>query len=341
MSAADAIPRPTVLLTDPIHTDAHARLAEGADIAVLPDGLSGQESDAALRAMLANAHGLIVRRQLPADLFDSPNRLRGVVRHGVGLDFIPVTQASERGIPVGNTPEVNANAVAEYVFAGMLAMTRRLAEFDGEVRRGNWQSRRNAGIVGFDLRGRTLGVIGYGAIGRRIGEIAAQGFSMKLAAHTSTPSRLPAHVAALSLPELFAASDFVVVACPLTPQTRGMVNAQVLAHAKPGAVLINVARGPVIREQELANALDAGMIGGAVLDVFEVQPLPMDSGLRKHPRVLLTPHLAGITQDSDRAMGMLAVDTMLALIRGERPDNIVNQEIYKQKIYKRSKETGT
>jgi D-3-phosphoglycerate dehydrogenase len=328
MSSRPAVPRPKVVLTDPIHADAHARLIGDADIVVLPDGVSGEESHAALRALMVNAHGLIVRRLLPDDLFDSPGDLRGVVRHGVGLDFIPVARASARQVPVANTPAVNANAVAEYAFAAMLAMSRRLAHFDQQVRQGNWQSRRTAGTDTFDLHGRTIGVIGYGAIGRRIGEIAGQGFSMKVVAHTTTPSRLPPHVGALSLNELFSASDFIIIACPLTPQTRGMVDRHALAHAKPGAVLINVGRGPVIREDDLVDALNAGKISGAVLDVFEVQPLPANSGLRKHPGVLLTPHLAGITQDAERAMGMMAVDTVLALIRGERPDNIVNKEIY-------------
>ena len=321
---------PTVILTDPIHPDAHARLATQAHIAVLPDGLSCAQSDATLHSLLTTAHGLIVRRQLPDDLFDRPGALRGVVRQGVGLDFIPVARASAQGIPVANTPAVNANAVAEYVFAALFSMSRQLAQFDQSVRQDNWQSRRGAGAKTFDLRGRTLGVIGYGSIGKRIGEIATQGFAMRMAAHTTTPARLPAHVAALSLEELFAVCDFLVVACPLTPQTRGMVNRHVIAHAKPGAMLINVGRGPVICEADLLSALNAGTISAAVLDVFEVQPLPLDSGLRLHPRVLLTPHLAGITQDAERAMGIMAVDTMLALIRGERPDNIVNQEIYNQ-----------
>lgn len=320
--------RPTILLTDRIHPEAHARLALDANIVVLPDGLSREESDAALRTMLPGAQGLIVRRQLPENLFDTPARLCGVVRHGVGLDFIPVAQASARQIPVANTPAVNANAVAEYVFAAMFAMSRQLAFFDLEVRQGNWQSRQTAGQKTSDLRGRTLGVIGYGAIGSRIGEIANLGFSMKVAAHTTTPLRLPAYVEALSLEALFAASDFLVVACPLTPQTRGMIDRRVIAFAKPGAVLINVGRGPIVCEDDLASALTAGTISGAVLDVFEVQPLPVDSGLRKHPKVILTPHLAGITQDAERAMGILAVDTMLALVRGERPDNVVNREIY-------------
>lgn len=328
MNAKPSTLRPTVLLTDPIHPDAHARLVEEADVVMLPECLSTEISDAALRRLITKAHGLIVRRQLPDDLFDHASNLLGVVRHGVGLDFIPVGHATKKGIAVANTPAVNANAVAEYAFAAMLGASRRLAHFDGQIRNDNWQSRRTAPAETFELHGRTVGVIGYGAIGRRIGEIAEQGFSMKVVAYTATPSRLPTHVTALSLEELFAASDFIVVACPLTTQTRGMVNREILLHARPKTILINVGRGPVIREDDLATALEENRLGGAVLDVFEVQPLPESSMLRRHPRVLLTPHLAGITQDAERAMGMMAVQSMLALARGERLDNIVNQEIF-------------
>lgn len=328
MNRVAAHARPRVILTDPIHPDAREQLAQAADVMVLPTAETVAESHAALRSLLADAHGLIVRRQLPDDIFDAPGRLCGVVRHGVGLDFIPVARATTQHIPVANTPGVNANAVAEYVFAAMLATTRRLAEFDRQVRQANWASRWTAATTTFELRGRTIGIIGYGAIGKRVGEIAMLGFGMKVAAHTATPSRLPAGVNAMALDALVAASDFVVVACPLTPETRGMVNRDVLACAKPGCVLINVGRGPVVRQDDVADALAAGRLKGAVLDVFEVQPLPQDSPLRNHPGVLLTPHLAGITQDAERAMGMMAAETMLALIRGERPDNTVNKIVW-------------
>ena len=319
---------PTVLLTDPIHPDAQARLAAQAEVRVIPAGLSPEPAQAALRTLLAGAHGLIVRRQLPDDVFDTPGTLQAVVRQGVGLDFIPVARATAMKLPVANTPAVNANAVAEYVFAAMFAASRQLAWFDQQVREGRWAVRGEAGARTHDLRGRTLGLIGYGAIGQRIAQIASAGFDMRLLAHTRTPSSLPAHVSAASLADLFAASDVVVVACPLTPETRGMVDANVLRHAKPGALLINVGRGPVVREADLVAALDAGLIGGAVLDVFEIQPLPDDSGLRRHPRVILTPHVAGVTDDAERAMGLMAVDTVLALLRGERPPNVVNPEIF-------------
>lgn len=318
-----------VLLTDPLHPDAQARLAEWADVSQLPDGLTRAQSDAALREAMADTQGLIVRRLLPPDLFDRPHALRGVMRQGVGLDFIPVDRATANGIPVGNTPAVNANAVAEYVFAALLAHSRQLAAFDASVRAGDWAARTQAGARTFELQGRTLGVVGYGAIGQRIGDIAQRGFGMTLAVCTGTPSKVPAGIATLSLQALFAASDFIVIACPLTPQTRGMVNAAVLAHARPGAVLVNVGRGPVVREDDLVMALDSGRLAGAVLDVFETQPLPDDSALRRHPGVLLTPHLAGLTQEAARAMGLLAVDTLAALLlRGEQPPNIVNPQVF-------------
>lgn len=320
---------PRVLLTDPLHPDAQARLAEWADVSQLPDGLTRARSDAALREAMADTQGLIVRRLLPPDLFDRPHALRGVMRQGVGLDFIPVDRATANGIPVGNTPAVNANAVAEYVFAALLAHSRQLAAFDASVRAGDWAARTQAGGRTFELQGRTLGVVGYGAIGQRIGVIAQRGFGMTLAVCTGTPSKVPAGIATLSLQALFAASDFIVIACPLTPQTRGMVNADVLAHARPGAVLVNVGRGPVVREDDLVMALDSGRLAGAVLDVFETQPLPDDSALRRHPGVLLTPHLAGLTQEAERAMGLLAVDTLAALLlRGEQPPNIVNPQVF-------------
>lgn len=321
----DTLPaQPKVVLTDAIHPDAHAALARDA-IVLSPDPqLAGTAAADALRHLVQDAQGLIVRRQLPADIFDGPHRLRGVVRHGVGVDFIPVDRATAQGLPVANTPDVNANAVAEYAVMAMLEGARRLRHFDAEVRRGAWNARRSAGALTYELRGRLLGIVGFGAIGRRIAEIASAGFGMQVAAHTRSVSRLPAAVGACGLAELFERSDFVVLACPLTEQTRGMINHDVLARARPGLVLVNVARGPVIDEPALVSALQAGVLGGAVLDVFATQPLPMDSPLRNHPRVTLTPHLAGTTGDAERAMGLLAVQTQLALIRGERPSNIVN-----------------
>jgi D-3-phosphoglycerate dehydrogenase len=320
--------RPKVVLTDAIHPKAHALLADAATVVVLDASMDATTATRILRDEVRDAQGLIVRRQLPPDLFDGPNALRGIVRHGVGLDFIPVDSATRHGLPVANTPEVNANAVAEYAIAAMLESARRFRFFDNQVRQGNWNERKNAASTTFELNGRAVGIVGFGAIGERVAQIAANGFGMHVAAYTRTPSRLPEGIPAMTMEDLFERSDFIVLACPLTEQTRGLVNHDVLSRAKPGLVLVNVARGAVVDETDLIDALEAGQIAGAALDVFATQPLPMDSRLRNHPRVLLTPHLAGTTQDAERAMGLMAVETQLALLRGERPENVVNRECY-------------
>ncbi|QHJ01698.1 hydroxyacid dehydrogenase [Xylophilus rhododendri] len=320
--------RPVVLSTDGLHPDVAERLACWAELQYLPPGLSPAQSDDALREAVGRVQGLIVRRQLPADLFERPLALRAVMRQGVGLDFIPVDRATAHGIPVGNTPAVNANAVAEYVFAGLLAHSRQLAAFDARVRAGDWSARTQAGARTFELRGRTLGLLGFGAVGRRIAAIGEHGFGMRISTCTQTPSAVPEGIAAMPLEALFEASDVIVIACPLTPATRGLVDARVLRHARPHALLVNVGRGPVVQEEDLADALEQGRLAGAVLDVFATQPLPSGSRLRRHPGVLLTPHLAGVTQEAERAMGLLAVDTLQALLRGERPANTVNPAVF-------------
>ncbi len=183
--------RPRIVLTDAIASEAAAMLAEQADVALLGD--PGAED---LPGAIRNADALIVRRQLPADLFEQPNSLRVVVRHGVGLDFIPVDRATAAGIVVANTPSVNANAVAEYVLAAMLAQSRRLAEYDHAVRAGDWQVRLQAGRRTFDLRSRSVGIVGFGAIGRRVAELCGA-VGMRVAACTRTASSLPPDVASL------------------------------------------------------------------------------------------------------------------------------------------------
>jgi D-3-phosphoglycerate dehydrogenase len=315
-----------IILTDTIHPQAHRILEQETEVITLDSALPADQAEYKLRQLITDAQGLIVRRKLPDGIFDSGNTLRGVVRHGVGLDFIPVDSATRHGIPVANTPDVNANSVAEYAITAILESARRLNHFDQMVRSGNWPARKTAPSLTFEVKGRTLGIIGFGAIGQRVAEIAACGLGMNIVVHTRSASRVPEKWPALKVEALFANSDFVVLACPLNDQTRGLINEQTLRHAKPGLMIINVARGAVINEPDLLDALENKIISGAVLDVFENQPLAMHHKLLTHPNVILTPHVAGMTQDSERAMSMLAVQTQLALIRGERPVNIVNPD---------------
>ncbi len=319
--------QPIVILTDQINPDAMALLARGAQVRVLPAELSAADGQQWLREQIGQAHGLIVRRQLPADLFDAAPALKVVARHGVGLDFIPVEAATQRRIPVLNTPNVNANAVAEYAIAGMLAAARRLHQYNQAVREGRWSVRMAAGASTFELRGRTLGLVGFGAIGSQVAQIATAGFGMQAIAHTRSPGRLPAGIEGVDLAALFARSDYIVLACPLTEQTRGLVDDALLAQVRPGACLINVARGPVIDEAALVRALQSGRLGAAVLDVLGEQPLRAGHPLADCPGVLFTPHLAGMTAEAERAMGMKAVTTVLAVLAGESVDNVVNPQV--------------
>jgi D-3-phosphoglycerate dehydrogenase len=309
---------PIVVLTSAIHPDEHARLAGSADVRVAADARPDT-----LKAAVADATGLIVRNPLPADIFERAPRLKGVVRHGVGLDMIPVEQATQHGIPVANIPGSNTASVVEYCLSAMLHLRRRLAMVDAMLRQQGWAPARAYGEGGGELAGAVCGIVGVGAIGSRLAALA-QALDMRVLGLTRRPDTLPPGVRAVDKPTLMRESDVIVLACPLNEQTRGMIDAQALALAKPDAVLVNVARGPVVDTPALLAALKAERLGGAALDVHDVQPLPADAAVFDHPRLLLTPHLAGTTTASMRRMSQGAVDEMLRILRGEPLLNRVN-----------------
>jgi D-3-phosphoglycerate dehydrogenase len=312
---------PIVVLTSAIHPDEHARLAQAAEVRVAADARPDT-----LKAAAAEATGIIVRNPLPADLFDNAPRLKGVVRHGVGLDMIPVEAATRHGVMVANIPGSNTTSVVEYCLAAMLHLRRRLAVVDGMLRQQGWAPARAFGEAGGELAGAVCGIVGVGAIGGRLAAVA-QALGMRVLGLTRRPESLPPGVQAVDKPTLMRESDFIVLACPLNEQTRGLIDADALSLAKPGAVLINVSRGPVVDTAALLAALKADRLGGAALDVHEVQPLPADSPVFDDPRLLLTPHLAGTTTASLRSMSRGAVDEMLRILRGEPPLNWVNHEM--------------
>ncbi|WP_313623883.1 NAD(P)-dependent oxidoreductase [Achromobacter sp.] len=309
---------PVVALTSSIHPDAHARLAAACEVRVATDG-----SADALRAVVRDAQGLIVRNHLPEDIFEHAPSLRAVVRHGVGLDMIPVDRATERGIAVANLPGSNTTAVVEYCLGAMLHLRRGLADMDAALRRQGWAPARAMADGGTELRGTTCGIVGVGTIGARLAGLA-QALGMRTVGLTRRPETLPAGVQAVDKDALMRESDVIVLCCPLTPQTRGLIDADALALAKPTAILINVARGPVVDAAALADALARGALGGAALDVHDVQPLPADAAIRNAPRVLLTPHVAGSTATSMRRMSAGAVDDMLRMLGGQPPSHPVN-----------------
>jgi D-3-phosphoglycerate dehydrogenase len=316
--------KPTVLLTNPIHPELLPVLSAACEVVLAPD-----TTPATLKRLVAQADGLMVRAQLPPDVFDGAPRLRAVVRHGVGLDMIPVEAATAKGIPVANLPGSNTQAVVEYCLAAMLHLRRGLATIDRRLRSDGWAAARPLADAATELGGSTCGIVGVGAIGGRLAAALTAGFGMRVLGLTRRPGSLPPGVEAADKARLFAESDVVVLCCPLNEQTRGLVDAATLATMKRHAVLVNVSRGPVIDTAAVLQALRAGQIGGAAMDVHDKQPLTGQEPVFDAPNLLLTPHVAGITATSMRAMSVGGVDTMLALLRGERPANVVNPQVFR------------
>jgi D-3-phosphoglycerate dehydrogenase len=310
---------PVILLTNPMHADGEAILAPHARLIVAPD-----TKPDTLRAWAKDADGIIVRAKLPDDIVDHAPRLKGMVRHGVGLDFIPVEAATARGIAVANLPGSNTTAVAEYVVSALLALRRPLQRMDGLMRSDGWAAARATAESFTELNGSTLGILGVGTIGRRVAQIAQAGFGMKVLGTSRRKGSLPAGVEELSLDDLFRRSDALVICCTLTDQTRGLVSRDLIARLQRHAVLVNVSRGAVVDSAALIAALQSGEIAGAALDVFDTQPLPSDDALFACPNLLLTPHSAALTASSSRAMAVGAAEEMLRILRGEPPLNLVN-----------------
>ena len=312
---------PLIFSTNPLHPDATARLARVADYRV-----ASQPSAAAILDEGLAASVLIVRAPIPAEYFARAKALRAAVRHGAGLDMIPMDAATRAGVLVANVPGANALTVAEHAIFAAIGLLRQFRAVDAALRGSGWAAGRAFADLGGDLAGRRLGLLGFGNIGQALHRIAT-GFGMQVAATTRRPETLPAGVQALPLDDLVAGSDVLVLCCPLTDQTRGVISAARIARMKPGAVLINVSRGPIVDTEALIAALQARRIAGAALDVFDAQPLPRTSPLWALENVILTPHTAGITADSMLRMGSTVADEVIRVLAGGLPDNFCNPEV--------------
>ena len=278
---------PRVIVTEPVHEDALALLrdagwtVEGPGTALMP------------------AEALLVRTQVIP-----PEAIAGftvISKHGTGVDNIPLDAARAAGVTVMNTPGANAAAVAEQTLLLMLALARDLT---GQM------AGRRAAVTG--LEGRRLLVVGFGETGRRVVQ-AALALGLQVTVLTPRPDQAAASGAhaANDLHSALRQTDILSLHCPLTPQTKDMIGAAELALLPPGALVVNVARGGLIDEAALADALHSGHLGGAALDVTQVEPLPPDDPLRRAPRLILTPHAAGLGQGAFRRMGMDAAQNIL------------------------------
>ena len=237
-------------------------------------------------------------------------RLQLISVWGTGLDHVDLAAAGGRDIAVRNTPGVSAVSIAEHTLALLLAVARRIPLNDAATRRGEWPRGQSV-----ELNGKTCGVIGLGAIGRRFAQLAA-GIGMRVVAWTMHPRQL-AGVEMVDLDELYRRSDVISIHLRLSPDTEGMIGVETFARMKPGTLLINTARGGIVDEGALVDALAAGRIAGAGLDVFTVEPLPPGNRLMTLPNVVLTPHCAGITPEALEAGLRMAVENLFWAVGGQ------------------------
>lgn len=275
-----------------------------------------------LTPLLNSAHAVVADLDhFTADVIRAAPKLKLIARWGVGCDAIDLDAANDRGVMVANTPGVLEETVADMTFALLLGATRGLATGHESMRAGDWSRTWGTGV-----HGRTLGLIGCGRIGTAVAR-RAKAFNLRVIAHDLAPrdEAKELGVEFYDLNSVLAESDFLSLHAALTPQTRDMLNAEAFGRMKPGAILINTARGGLVDEAALVSALNDGRIGGAALDAYVVEPLPAEHPLRTARNVLLTPHVASFTRDTGEAMGRLAADNILAALRGDRPPHLVNQ----------------
>ena len=286
-------------------------------------------SRADLRAALKEKGGwdaLVVRSQTRVDaelLAAAAPRLRVVGVASVGTDRVDLAAATGNGVTVINAPTGSITAAAEHTFAIMLALLRKIPSADASLRRGEWDRAR---FVGAELWHRTLGIIGLGKIGKAVAQRAAA-FEMRVLAHDpylAVEQAAGNGATLVALPELLASADLITIHVGLTPQTKGLIGKAEIQAMKSGAVLVNVARGGLVDESALAQALRDGHLAGAAIDVFSTEPMPTDNPLRDAPNTILTPHLGASTVEAQARAGVEMAEQLLLALSGVTPPNALN-----------------
>ncbi len=287
------------------------------------DARAGRPRQELLRDV-AEADAVVVRSAttVDAELIHAAPRLRVIARAGTGVDNVDVPAATARGIVVMNAPGANSVSVAEHALALMLALSRAIPAADASMKRNVWDKKR---LTGAELRGKTLGIVGLGRIGQEVAA-RARAFGMELVAHDPFISEQVAAglgIQLLDLDELCAKADYITLHVPATPETRHLINAVRLARCRPGVRIVNTARGELIDEAALADAIQAGHVAGAGLDVFETEP-PVDSRLTALPQVVATPHIAASTAEAQEQVGLETAMAVRDFLRDGVIANAVN-----------------
>jgi glyoxylate reductase len=286
--------------------DALDRLRAQHDVDLWPGEMP--PSPEALRQRVADAEGLLcmLTERVDAELLDAAPGLKVVANYAVGTDNVDVEACAARGVAVGRTPDVLTDATADLTWALILAIARRLPEAAAAVRDGDWRTWGPARWLGLGLSGRTLGVIGAGRIGMAVAR-RAEGFGMNVITAGRADDPL----------EVVARADVISLHAPLTDATRGLIGDEALSRTKPGAILVNTARGGLVDQDALADALREGRLAGAGLDVTDPEPLPPGHPLYETPNLLVVPHIGSATTTARAAMADRAVDNLLAALDGK------------------------
>jgi glyoxylate reductase len=307
------------------------RLSQEHDVEIWPDRLPPAYEE--LTQQVQQIDGLLstLSDRIDASLIDGATNLKAIANYAVGYDNVDVDAATRRGIPVGNTPDVLTDATADLAFALLLAAARRLPEATATVIDGTWDTWDPCGLLGRSVHGKTLGIIGAGRIGEAVAQRAG-GFEMEVLfagrprsndddgdAQPQQQQHGRTHIL-----ELLQRSDFISIHCPLTEQTRHLIDTEALRLMKPTAILVNTARGPIIDQAALAAALKSGQIAGAALDVTDPEPLPVDDPLLKAPNLIVAPHIGSATHEAREQMTQLSVDNLLAALNGDPMPHQVN-----------------
>ncbi|MGD9713863.1 MAG: 2-hydroxyacid dehydrogenase, partial [Thermomicrobiales bacterium] len=284
-----------------------------------------------LAALLHGCHGVITLVTDPdgAELHDAEPQLRVLSNYAVGYDNIDVPAATARGVAVCNTPGVLTETTADLTWALLMASARRVVEAADYVRAGKWKTWGPTLFVGADIHHATIGIVGLGRIGKEVAK-RARGFDMRILAYEPIPDEAAAAelgVELVDLPTLLAEADFVSLHCALTDETRHLIDADAFGKMKSSAILINAARGPVVDTAALVEALTSGAIAAAALDVTDPEPIPADHPLVSMENVVIVPHIASASVATRGKMAEMAVNNLLAVLRGERPEHIVNPEV--------------
>lgn len=306
-----------------------AEAAGDIELRVWPDELPPDED--ALAALLHGCDGAIVLVTDPigAELLDNEPQLKVLSQFAVGFDNIDVEAATARGVAVCNTPGVLTETTADLAWALLMAAARRVVEGADYVRAGKWQTWGPTLLMGTDIHHATLGIVGFGRIGKEVAK-RGRGFDMRILAFDTMPDKAAAAELGVEFADLdtvLRESDFVSLHCALTEETRHLIDAGALATMKSTAILINAARGPVVDTDALVEALAAGTIAGAGLDVTDPEPIPADHPLVGMPNVVIVPHIASASTATRGKMAEMAALNLLSVLRGERPAHIVNPEV--------------